>query len=404
MAFDYGAEVPKRGPCYKRWPEEGAFTALLDGDMLPYIVGYTTEETAAVIATRRTMKLLEVDQEVGVDTKSIWWYNALRETKEFMDACDQADWLVNNWAELAEADAAIVFMSGPTNYRDHVAFTSKYKGQRKEEKPPFFYELRTHLLEAHGARLSDGCEADDDMSIAQWEYHQALGLTDEIGSEQHKTFSNCCIVSKDKDLFMVPGWHVDPSVGKRVWVDTFGWLEPVWKDKEVINYEHWPLVDGTPMNPEEVEGLMIEPDTYARGKNKGKVKTKRVECGKRPTQYIGKLKGAGMKFFCAQLLMGDGVDNYCGVPKVGMTAAYDLLGPCKTLDECYEVVMQKYVDHYGKGKHLVTNWRGGTTHMTAFQRMLEQGRLAWMQTEANEVWMKEHQCLDGEDTRWKGSE
>lgn len=399
--FDCGAEVVGKGPCYKRWPEEGELTALLDGDMLPYVVGYTTEETQAAVAVLATMKELGISKDVGFDPKAVWWYEELLKQPAFQNACDHVDFLVNDWTGLAEADSAIVFMSGSTNFRDHVAFSRKYKGTRKDEKPPFFYELRTHLLEKHGGRLSDCCEADDDLAIEQTRSLRALGLPlSAAGSEQHKAFADTCIVSKDKDLNMVPGWHADPNTSKKVWVDYLGELEPVWKDKEVTAYEYWPLCDGKPMDPEELAGLGIEADTWARGAKKGQVKEKRVVVGTKTTQYIDKLRGTGMKFFYAQLIMGDTVDNYTGIPAVGKTAAFNALHSCTTERECFRTVFDLYLEKYG-AIYVAKNYRGGRLELSAYQMMLEQGRLAWMQTEKGEVWRQEMYLPDGEEDTWQ---
>ncbi len=76
----------------------------------------------------------------------------------------------------------------PTNFRHAVAVTKPYKGLRKENKRPFHYHaLRDYVSKTYDVTLCIGKEADDGLSQAQTE--------------------DTVIVSIDKDLLQVPGWH-----------------------------------------------------------------------------------------------------------------------------------------------------------------------------------------------------
>jgi len=76
----------------------------------------------------------------------------------------------------------------PTNFRYAVAVTKPYKGLRKESKRPTHYKaLREYLLSTYDIILCTGKEADDGLSQAQT--------------------PDTVIVSIDKDLLQVPGWH-----------------------------------------------------------------------------------------------------------------------------------------------------------------------------------------------------
>lgn len=55
-----------------------------------------------------------------------------------------------------------------------------------------------------------------------------------------------------------------------------------------------------------------------------------------------KLVGTGMKWFYAQMLIGDRTDNIFGVPRCGDIGAYNALKECETEKECYDVVKEKY--------------------------------------------------------------
>lgn len=85
------------------------------------------------------------------------------------------------------------YLSGPGNFRMGLATVAPYKGNRKEGHKPYHYSaIRQYLQQVHGAKVVEGREADDAVSIAQYEGN---GKT--------------VICTFDKDLDQVPGWHYD---------------------------------------------------------------------------------------------------------------------------------------------------------------------------------------------------
>jgi 5'-3' exonuclease len=85
-----------------------------------------------------------------------------------------------------------VLLTGKGNYRDKVAVTKPYKGNRDpNNKPRFYDEIREYLTDYQGAEVIEGMEADDAMGMYQW---------------GHKDKSTC-IATIDKDLNCIPGWH-----------------------------------------------------------------------------------------------------------------------------------------------------------------------------------------------------
>lgn len=381
--FDMGAEIYERPPSFKLWPVEGTFTALLDADLLPYLVGYTTDEA---LYAKAKLRVEEGD------------HDCIEDTPECEDAVDQLDWTVNYWVTQAGADSAMLYVTdSPGNFRNALAFTKQYKGQRPPEKPPFFHELKQHLIDNHNAIVATDCEADDLIVTEMHRRHKEMQEQGaEIGSPEHKKFSDVIAVSSDKDIRISPGWHYDPTKDSKVWVDVLGWLEAVYKTKEVTKYEYWPLFGGEPKHPD-TEGT---PDTYSKGKRKGEVKVKRVKNGKELTQYVYKLRGAGLKFFYSQILVGDNADNYPGLPGVGETRAFEVINNCETEEDMYHAVLQEYNRVYGESR-LAHNYRGGILTLTHEQLMVEQGRLAHMRKEHGEVWREDIYCPWGEDEVWR---
>jgi len=97
-----------------------------------------------------------------------------------------------------------------------------------------------------------------------------------------------------------------------------------------------------------------------------------------------KITGTGFAFFCAQMLMGDTVDNISGVPKIGPVKAYEILSPIleveteeKTKQSLMDTVEDVYKDHYGMVYY-------GTEGRTWDDYLLEQGQLLWVVRKLNE--------------------
>lgn len=342
--FDFGAEVSENVDPVRVWPTEGSVVGLVDADLLPYNIAYGLDPLKALRAQRR------------VDTGDCL---SLIETPEFLDAAESLAVRMNNWLEEAGCDAAIPYMTkSDTNFRLDVAFSRPYKGQRKKEKPPFFYELREFLIKRMGAVMSDGEEADDLISMEAERRNKLLsGQGIELGSHTHKEFCDFCIISSDKDSRITAGRHYDPYHMKLTFGTPIGELEPVYKED-------------------------------------GKIKA---------------IKGSGLRFFYAQLLTGDSIDNYTGIPRFKLQKVYDLLGQLKTEQELYYAVLNEYKLKYGKGVEVENyrgtqkyyddymkdfgvpppnyeHWKGKKAFLTPYQLMVEQGRLAHMQQFKGDIW------------------
>lgn len=382
--FNYGGDIAEPDVHFKLWPTSGNMTALVDADLLPYQIGYAVAAHYSLSYTQAQFSV-----EGG-------WYKTLRDTPQYAEAWEMLCKELNAWITSAGCDSAKLFMTDSAkNFRLDVAFTEDYKGQRNPDKPPYFYELKQDLLDLHHAILSTEEEADDLISIAVWDAARELEVLP--GSDEHRMFCTTVVCSSDKDSCITGGWHYDPRKKVKRFIDTLGGLEPKTKINEVNDYALWPTINGEPVDPAKTAGPY---DTWSRGAKAGEVKTKRVKVGRKETVSIVDLKGTGLKFFYAQLLIGDDADNYSGLPGKGPTFAYELLDKCTSHKELYETVLGAYKQHYGNGTHTALNFRGGSAQLTAYQRMLEQGRLAWMQTDVGELWRANSACPMGSDAVW----
>lgn len=88
-------------------------------------------------------------------------------------------------------DCWSLHLTGSTNFRKDVAVTAVYKGNRADTpKPAHLAALRHHLISSWGAVVSDNEEADDAVAIEATTHGE-----------------DSVIVSLDKDLDQVRGWH-----------------------------------------------------------------------------------------------------------------------------------------------------------------------------------------------------
>lgn len=88
-------------------------------------------------------------------------------------------------------------LSGDGNHRCDIATLKKYKGNRADKvKPVHYAAIRELLIREYGAKVVDGREADDEVSI--------------VATNSAKTDDwNFVVASIDKDLDQIPGKHYD---------------------------------------------------------------------------------------------------------------------------------------------------------------------------------------------------
>ena len=168
------------------------------------------------------------------------------------------------------------YITGSGNFRYDRATIKPYKGNRKQPKPKYYHYISEYLQRVHGAIVVNGMEADDMLAIRQ------TGL------------DNTVIVSRDKDLRQVKGWHYGYASGKQ---------------------SEFPLTYF---------------DTH----------------GSISLTEKGKLVGGGDMFLFAQCLMGDSTDNIQGLPRVGDKKTYEILKECKNREELIQSTKQAYNEYY----------------------------------------------------------
>jgi hypothetical protein len=185
---------------------------------------------------------------------------------------------------LAGAEHAVCHLTashGDKGKRYELAIQKEYQSNRKgKAKPKHLHTIKSWMEEKREAINHVNQEADDGLSQANWE--QVVKGTPELS----------VLVSKDKDLQMCQGLHLDWDTGDLEEVSGFGYIK----------------LDRSKSSP--------------------------------------KVTGKGSAFFWAQMLMGDGADNIQGLPLLhsttlnavkptkATTLAQKHLKACKALNDC----------------------------------------------------------------------
>jgi 5'-3' exonuclease len=88
------------------------------------------------------------------------------------------------------------FLTGSGNFREAEATLLPYKGNRDpSHKPKYYREIKDYLIDVWGAEVINGREADDALGCEQWKHRDKSTI----------------IVTIDKDLDQIPGWHYNFS-------------------------------------------------------------------------------------------------------------------------------------------------------------------------------------------------
>lgn len=162
--------------------------ALVDADIIAYSCGFAVQETTyqtedgALFSTRGQAK--KHVEKKGLENQDIV---AFVEAEPVAHALQVAKNLLLRVAERLDTDDMDLYLTGKGNFRETVATIRPYKGNRSAEKPYHYDAIRKYLIQTWGAEVVDGMEADDKLGIEQTE--------------------TSCIVTIDKDLDMVPGYH-----------------------------------------------------------------------------------------------------------------------------------------------------------------------------------------------------
>jgi len=167
--------------------------ALIDGDIIRYSVGFAAEDDPVEYCLHSVKLLLQ-----SIVAKS-------------------------------GADSYKVFLTGSGNFRDEVAVTKPYKGNRDPLNKPVHYEsIKEYMVKYWGAEVIEGYEADDAMGIVQYEDFEASEFMAYL-SDRTNVYCDTIICSLDKDMNMIPGWHYNWRKDEKYWVDEYQAIRSFYK-------------------------------------------------------------------------------------------------------------------------------------------------------------------------------
>jgi len=179
------------------------------------------------------------------------------------------------------------YLTGSGNFRNKVATIAPYKGNRKQPRPKYYQYIRDYLCRNHRAVIIEGMEADDMLAIRQ----TMLG-------------DRSVIISRDKDLRQVQGWHYGYASGKQ-------------KEFKLKYYDE----------------------------------LGEIHLNKK------KLTGGGAKFLFAQAILGDATDNIKGLKGCGDVKAYEVLKDCETVQELEQETKNLYLERYEDSEEAISAFK-----------------------------------------------
>ena len=169
----------------------GNLIGLMDYDIVTYSAGHASDNKYYVTPDGKDFHYKKEAvlhcREQDIDTDEI---EMVIEPEPIEHCLFTVKQMIHNIAVAAGCKDFRGYLTGDDNFRDTIDSLYPYKGHRDGSGRPTRYdEIREYLIKNQRAIVVDGMEADDAMAIAQCE-----------------DVDNTIICTKDKDLWMVPGW------------------------------------------------------------------------------------------------------------------------------------------------------------------------------------------------------
>jgi len=181
--------------------------------------------------------------------------------------------MIHSIMEAVNTEECRIFLTGKDNFREKVAISAPYKGNRDaSHKPTHYQAIHDYLVNVWKAEVVEGIEADDAMGTAQWEDYNSV--VEDVFQGLDSDFSTV-ICTIDKDLNMIPGWHYNWRNDDKYCVT----------EKQGLNFFYRQLLTG-----DSVDNILgcgkREEAVYKTGKKAGQKYEKRVGIGPKEAEKL----------------------------------------------------------------------------------------------------------------------
>ena len=178
---------------------------ILDADSSVYAVGFMTEKkmhfaivNGAVVYQNESKLEYNAWLKTYPDKDSVE-YDMTVEVEPVQFALASCKKFVANTLEFTGCDRAVILLTkGGSCFRTALATIKKYKGTRTGIKPVHYDAAREYYMTYYDAKMYQKWEADDAACMA---LHKGSGNTNTV----------YIMAAIDKDLYQMPGLHVNPS-------------------------------------------------------------------------------------------------------------------------------------------------------------------------------------------------
>lgn len=299
--------------------------------------------------------------------------------------------LIQVWRKLAGAEFVKLHLTmGNKGGREEIAKVKKYQGNRSKQdhdKQERVADLREWMMNITPGKermlpfANFDQEADDSMTQAM---HESL-----------KDGRDDVLFTVDKDLWMVPGKHLNPKTLEiDEYPDNYGrcylTVDGRGKKKLVGMGTSWfwhqmlmgDQADNVPGLPMMTKGMWIK---HAPTKAIADV-NRRLASGRHPSGSLMTTEQRRKYTAKYSELYEQAQDK-----KIGQVLAHKYLENCLSDHMAYKMVREAYEDWYGSGEYSFYSWDNTLIQTDAFGMMLEQGRLLWMRRTIGEdvmTWWK----------------
>lgn len=214
--------------------------ALIDGDVLVYRCGFAAEECTYLAEDGRVFNNPTSAKKAGYTGE----LEKLVHAEPVENALHNVKLAVSRIQHNTEADNVLICLSGECNFRDDIAFTRPYKGNRDPDHKPVHYDaIKDYLQSKWTHNISYQEEADDVMGWLQYD---------------PKKPDDTIICTTDKDLDMILGFHYNINTEEVYFVDP--WHADLFFYRQLLTGDPTDNVVGVPRIGEKTAAKLIKPN------------------------------------------------------------------------------------------------------------------------------------------------